>query len=137
MKANKLNPDQSILALDVGDVRVGLARANALAKLPEPLPATANNQAVIDHLKELVKEHNVGLLVVGIPRNLQGEETAQSRKIREFAKQLEALGIQYVFVDESLSSKRADRYLAENKRANADQDSVAACFILEEFFNTI
>ncbi len=133
----KLTPDQSILALDVGDARIGLARASAVARLPEPLKALNVTDSVIDDIKNVMIRENIGLLVVGIPRNLKGEETPQSQKIRNFAKNLEKSDTPMVFVDESLSSKRADSYLAGNKNARADQDSIAACFILEEFFTTI
>ena len=133
----KLSPDESILALDVGDARIGLARAGSLAKLPQPLKAIRNDENALRNLKQTIQAENIGLLVIGLPRNMKGEETAQSRKIREFAKSLDELGIESQFADESLSSKRADKYMAQNKKAAADQDSLAACFILEEYFNTI
>ena len=133
----QLTPNQSILALDVGDVRIGVARAGALAKLPEPLPTVKNDESIMSGLQKIIEDHQVGLIVVGLPRNLKGEETGQTAKIREFAERLDSLGVEYVFADESLSSKRADNYLRENKKSTADQDSLAACFILEEFFTTI
>lgn len=136
--ALQLNPDESYLALDVGKARIGLARAGAIARLPEPLQVIQNDEHVFETIASAMKEHNAPALIVGIPRNSKGEETDQSSTIRQFAEKLaNNLGVEIIFADESLSSKRADKYLFENKRASFDQDSVAACFILQEFFNTM
>lgn len=68
---------------------------------------------------------------------MSGELTQQSRKIRGFIDQLSSeLTIPVIVVDESLSSLRADEFLSQSKR-QYDQDSVAACYILEEYFTTI
>lgn len=134
---SSLSPDQSILGLDVGEARIGVARAGALARLSEPLPVIARNEKSVEAIAAVVEHENVGLIVVGLPRNLKGEETAQSRLIRAFAKKLDEVGKPVVFADESMSSVRADAYLTQTKRVKHDQDSIAACYILQEFFNTI
>lgn len=133
----RLTPDQSVLALDVGDARIGLARAGALAKIPEPLAALKNDNEFLLRLRQVIESENIGLIVIGLPRNMKGEETAQTQLVRQFAEKLRPIGVEMVFADESLSSKRADQYLAKNKKSKTDQDSLAACFILDEFFNTI
>lgn len=135
--ATKLNPSHSILALDIGDARIGVARAGAIARLPEPLETIANDSRVHNVVQDIASRENVGLIVIGLPRNMDGGETAQSRSIREFAARLgENMSQEIVFADESLSSVRADKYLSSRKHQDVSQDSVAACYILEEFFNT-
>lgn len=133
----KLNPSQSIIALDIGAARIGVARAGSIARLPEPLEAISNDDNVFDILKSIIEREEIGLVVIGIPRNLKGEETPQSQVIRDFASRLSGhIELEVVFVDESFSSKRADEYLKGLKKPDVSQDSVAACYILEEFFKT-
>ncbi len=134
----KLNPDQSYLAIDYGAAKVGLARAGAVARLPEPLPAVRMDKNLLVLIQQLVKEQNIGLVIIGLPRNLRGDETPQTHEVRTFADQIKNhISVPVVFADESLSSKRADAYLNAHKKAAVDQDSIAACFILQEFFTTM
>lgn len=132
-----MNPSHSlnIIGLDIGDAKIGVARSSTIAKLPEPLSALKNDDSFISNLQKLIDEFSVGLLVVGIPRNMKGEETKQSVKIREQAQDIKKSlsGIDIVFVDESLSSVRADDFL-KNSTKQYDQDSISACYILEEYF---
>jgi len=123
-----------ILGLDIGGRRIGVARASSIARLPEPLKALPNDDTFLPSLLEIMRQHQVKLLVVGIPRNLNGQLTEQSRLITDFVERLSGLvEIPIVSVDESLSSKRADDFLLSSKK-QFDQDSIAACYILEEYF---
>jgi putative Holliday junction resolvase len=124
-----------ILGLDVGDARVGVAIVNPVAKLPRPLQILANNDAVYDKILELVKHEAVNKIVVGLPRNMSGAETAQTQKIRKFATNLQAqTELPVVFADETLSSVRAESLqLPKGRSAGDPLDDVAACLILEEF----
>lgn len=135
--AKKLPTDGSVLGLDIGDKRIGLALASVVARLPKPIETFNNDEHLIAKLQKIIEQESISLLVVGVPRNLEGEETSQSHKIRligeGIARQLDK---EIVFVDESFSSKRADNYLAQNKGQVIAQDSIAACFILDEFFIT-
>lgn len=124
----------NILALDVGDARVGVAIASTIARLPRPLDILQNEPAITDKIKQLAAEQNVKTIVVGLPRNMAGEETKQSRISRQFAKELaESTGLSVVLSDESLSSKRAEQYGAGQRRPGEHLDDIAACFILEEY----
>lgn len=136
--AQKLPTSGSVLGLDIGDARVGLAVANVIARLPRPVETLPNDAQLVNSLKTVIQRESANLLVIGVPRSLEGLETAQSQAIRAKGTEIAAgLGLEAVFVDESLSSKRADQYLADNKKSHAPQDSIAACFILEEFLGTI
>jgi putative Holliday junction resolvase len=74
-------------------------------------------------------------VIVGLPRSLEGNETEQTQKAREFGERLKSqVRADVAFADETLSSVRAQDYLKDNKRSEKDIDSIAACFILEEFF---
>ena len=130
------NRNMSIIALDIGDKRIGVARASSVAKLPEPLDHILNDQNFINNLADIINAHSADILVVGIPRNASGLETSQSRKIREFTADLtKQTGLPVTYVDESLSSVRADEFLATSKKA-VSQDSIAACYILQEYLES-
>lgn len=133
--AAALSP-RRILALDVGDVRVGMAVGSTVAKLPSPIETLKRDDTFWEKLTGILEREEVNGVVVGLPRNMSGEETAQSALIRTFSLEFsEKTGFDVSFVDESLSSHRADTYLQENNSSRAAQDSLAAAFILQEYFD--
>ena len=132
---NQPNHRGNIVGLDVGDARIGVARAHTIAKIPEPLKPINNDENFTANLSKLLQEQSTSTVVVGIPRNMSGQETEQSRKIRTFIDGVKQklTDVNFVFVDESLSSKRADEYMKTNG-TNTSQDSISACYILQEYF---
>lgn len=138
--SNKLTEHQLptsgyVLGLDVGGKRIGAALTSVLARIPQPLPAIDADEKPYEEIMQIAQKEDVRLIVVGLPRNLSGEETAQSREIRQFAAGLaEITDTPIAFADESLSSVRAEDLSKHTEFKNASPDSLAACFILEEFF---
>lgn len=128
---------KNILAIDVGEVRIGLAVANTIAQLPRPLFIIDNNENVFDEIKKIIKENSVDTIVVGLPRNMSGEETKQSEFSRDFAKSLQkATGKKVIFEDEGLTTNLA-RESNYPKDPSGYLDSIAACIILEEHLKRI
>lgn len=126
----------NILGLDIGDTRIGVARANTVAKLPEPLCTLLNDNSFINKLNDLVKEHSIDLLVVGLPRNMSGKETAQTAKVKQFVKhKLNSYSV--VFQDETLTSVVADQRLGQKRVSKDKIDAEAACIILEDYLNEV
>ncbi len=125
-----------VLGLDIGDARTGLASASVIARLPEPIETLLSLDSLFEQLLLIIEREQAELIVIGLPRNMQGEETQQSKKIRTVGDKIAKVsGKPIVFVDESLSSRRADELLKTYK--GASQDSISACFILKEFFDTM
>lgn len=133
--AAQSTPEDYILAIDYGEARLGLAVAHEKAKLPQPLGVIPRENAV-QALKKIVEKEKIKTMVLGLPRNLSGEETAQTKTIRAFASKLKGeLNQTLVLVDESLSTVRAQEMAQEYGRNPKEPiDDIAACFILEEFF---
>lgn len=122
------------LALDVGEKRIGIARASAIARLAEPLSTLLVDGSEHEGLQKLINAEHIDLLVIGLPRGMEGQETAQTQSVRAYAKQLEALGVQMTFQDESLTSIKAEEALRrKGDYQKADVDSMAAALILEDF----
>jgi putative Holliday junction resolvase len=129
----------TILALDVGDVRIGVARANTVARLAEPLATLQASEAVYNQIAELCEQHDVTKVVIGLPRDMQGQETSQTTKVRDFADKLQpSLKQPIVFQDESLTSVKAEESLDAQKKGynKADVDAFAAAYILEDYLAT-
>jgi len=126
---------KKILALDVGDAHIGVALANTVARIPSPLAILENDLEVYSRIKDLIAEHDISLVVIGLPRNMAGEETVQSKTTRHFVDNLkDYINTKIVFADESLSSKRAEESGQKSPNSPKYLDDIAACFILEEYF---
>jgi putative holliday junction resolvase len=128
----------NLIALDVGDKKVGIARANSVARLPGPLTTLTRDDAFWPSLKKLLAEESAGVIVVGLPRSLSGNDTDQTKLTRTFVTELEGhVGLPVVMQDEALTSQKAEKELqARGKKfAKGDVDALAATFILEDYLN--
>lgn len=130
------NPNGSVIGLDVGERRIGVAIASKVARLPSPHGTIVNSSDVMSDIKRLVADESAIAVVVGLPRGLEGQETHQTKHVRDFAKKLETkLNVPIYFQDEALTSKLAEEELKNrgvgyNKE---DVDALAATYILRDF----
>lgn len=132
------NNTATVLALDVGERRIGVARANMIARLPEPLTTVPNDEGILTVIQTLVKDNKAGQLVVGRPRNQQGEETNQTRAVEAFVAKLEAvLDIPIAWQDESVTSVKAEAELQQRGgvTSKGDIDALAATYILDDYLS--
>lgn len=126
------------LALDVGEKRIGVALGNAIGRLARPAGVLQADGTEIVHLQHMLFEHNVDELVVGLPRNSNGDETKQSHVVRDFVTlRLRGLGLPVSFQDESATSVLAEEHLSQQKKsfAKGDVDALAASIILQDFLD--
>ena len=129
------------MALDIGGRRIGVALANAVARLPQPLTAVEVGESVFQELERLIKDHEVGHIVVGLPRNLRSEDTAQTTEVRNFVDKLKThlpTDVTLSWQDEALTSRLAEKELQARGKpfAKGDVDALAATYILEDYLNT-
>lgn len=125
-----------VLALDYGSARCGCALSDPTGTLATPIepvlrPATRRG---IGRLAELVREREVGRVVVGLPLSLSGADTAQTEETRAFAARLaERLGpdVPVELYDERLTTVQARRHESASARPKASLDSRAAAHLLE------
>src|SRR5260221_14275287 len=102
----------TILALDVGSARIGLALASNAARLASPRGALIHDEATIDQLRELCHREGVTHLVIGLPRGMSGQDTKQTALVQEFGDNLaHELGIPMTWQDEAVTSVRAEEEL--------------------------
>lgn len=124
------------IGVDVGTVRVGVARSDPFGMLATPVQTVRRGDGDLDEVLAIGAEHAATEYVVGLPIALSGRETASTGDAREFAERLAAASTVPVrLVDERLSSVSANAALrqagrtAKNSRSVVDQ--VAAVIILQ------
>ena len=129
---------KSVLSLDLGNKRIGIAGCDPLGITVTRLPALFRQDFNTD-LKELIarcKERNVQGLIIGLPLNQKGEETYQSKLCRKYGKRLaKSLDLPVAWVNEHSSSLEAiDKLNLKNDRSGKI-DSEAAAILLEQWLN--
>ncbi|HET9184744.1 MAG TPA: Holliday junction resolvase RuvX [Solirubrobacterales bacterium] len=119
-----------VLALDHGSVRIGCALSDPSGTLATPLPVIEPPEARA--VSELVAEHGVERVVVGLPLHLSGQEGSQAGLARSFCRELEAiLEVPVETYDERLTTRMADA--SRRAGAGAARDSLAAAHLLESY----
>jgi putative Holliday junction resolvase len=125
-----------VLALDYGNARIGVAIASTIARLPRPLTTLANSPEVFDAIVQLVGQEDVGLVVVGLPRTLDGGYSEQTHAAEAFGKQLAGrLGVPVEMADETLTSVDAEAELKGKPHSKGAVDALAATYILERYLS--
>lgn len=131
-----LSSSDSILALDVGAKRIGVASASAVARIAHPHSTIEHTADVMERIKQLVKSEQAVVMVVGLPRGLSGQETEQTRIVQAFGQELGAqLDLPLFWQDEAVTSEQAEAELKQRGKpyAKGDIDALAATYILEDF----
>jgi putative Holliday junction resolvase len=131
----------AVIGLDHGSRRIGVAVGDDAIGQAFPRPAVHRRNAGSDvaEIVALARAEGTTRVVVGLPRNMDGSEGSQAGAARAFGKQLTAIGLDVVFVDERLTSWEAgERLAAAGRRAErrtGEMDSAAACLILQEWLD--
>jgi putative Holliday junction resolvase len=131
-----LTSNSSIIALDIGERRIGVAAANAAARIPHPVTTILNDQAMVAALQTILKERDAAALVVGLPRGLNGQHTDQTRTVETFVTTLKQhITLPIYWQDEALTSHKAEAELNARQKAYTkdDVDALAATYILDDF----
>lgn len=133
------------LGIDYGDRRIGIAVSDDGQEVVFPRDYISNtgNEEVIQKIKALCEQEKISLIVVGLPLNMEGEDSEQTRKVRIFTDHLkEVVDAEIVLHDERLTTRRSDVILTSiNKRSNREEakkeeiDSIAASLILQNYLD--
>jgi len=126
---------KSILSLDVGEKRIGVAVGNTAIRIAMPIDTLEVDGTELERIAQLVVNEDVDTIVVGYPRNQSGEPTAQTQFAETFAKQLVDMVPHLKFQDESLTSVLAEQQLKSYGKpyTKGDIDAVAASLILQDY----
>ncbi len=133
-------PSGRRLAIDYGDVRIGLAISDTTALVASPLRTIKNSgdnsAAVIQEVASIIQDEAISVVYIGLPIHLSGGEGTSTEKVRDFAQELRshiASHIETRLVDERLSTKSAKNQARSmgKKLTRDDVDQMAAVAILE------
>jgi putative Holliday junction resolvase len=134
------------LGLDVGDRRIGIAISDPMGMLARPLKVMERQEDQIDinNILQIVADLQAGIIIVGLPRSMDGSYGTQSVKVQEFGEKLKTaapVGVEYR--DERLTTVSAKNLLeARGKKKTryvpkGEYDAAAAAVILQSYLNEI
>lgn len=129
-----------IMGIDYGDARTGIAISDLLCSIVGRTTVihSRNQGKTLLEIKQLVQENQVGEIVMGLPKNMDGTEGPRAQLCREFAKLVEEeTGLPVAFWDERRTTVEAHNILSEHnyhgKKRKNTVDAVAASLILEGY----
>ena len=133
-----------ILALDPGTKRVGIALSDELKIIAQPLEFIAAEPfaGVVDRLGELIRDKQVELILVGLPRNMDGSYGPAAQRVQDFIAALKgALTVPIRTWDERLTSAQANRVLIQGNvrrdKRKEKVDKMAAAILLQSYLDSL
>ena len=132
---------ERIMALDVGEARIGVALSDLLGMTAQPwgVVSSKGKDQGLDEIVTIIKENQVGSIVVGLPSSLHGTVGPQGEKVKAWAKELEKRLPEFPikFWDERYSTQEAIRTLSGSKKKDREKkgnrDVISAVLILQGF----
>jgi putative Holliday junction resolvase len=133
-----MSGSKSLIGLDVGQARIGVAVADTAVRIAVPFATIDVNGDELKEMARIAVAQRVDTIVVGYPRNQSGEPTAQTALVEDFAHGLGDMAAEIVFQDESLTSVMAEQRLKERggTYSKADIDAEAAVIILQDYLES-
>jgi len=127
-----------LMGIDFGEVRIGIALSDPLQIISQPYRVIPNNDNTISEIKDIIKSEEVRKIILGLPLNLDGEDTKKTLEVREFSEVLKNnVDIPVIFWDERYTTVEANEQLkymgygiAESRKVI---DKVAASIILKNY----
>lgn len=131
-----------ILAIDLGEKRIGLALSDALRVVAKPLHVfkRTSRQNDLSHYRTIIAEHEVTLVVMGLPTFLDGSDSDQTRWVRDYSAELaQNISVPLVFHDETYSTENARQRMRDlgysQKKRQQQRDAVAAAMFLQDYLD--
>lgn len=133
-----------ILGLDIGDKWIGVAITDELRLIAQPLKTIKriSNKVAYEEIYEIIKEHDIKDVVVGLPKNMNNTLGTQGEKVIKFAEKLKnKYRINLIYEDERMTTLMAEKVLIEGsvRRENRKKyiDKIAATYILKSYIDRI
>ena len=136
---------KKFIGLDVGDVRIGVAKSDPLGILATALEVIDRNLVnPVEIIKEILDDEGTKKIVVGLPKSLDGTKKRQVEKVEEFVEEMKKNipNIEVFMVDERYTTTEAEHYLKNYSKKNGKErrkvvDMVAASIILQKYLDTV
>jgi len=132
-----LQPQERLLGLDLGTKTIGLATSDLTRQIATPRETILRKKFTLD-----AQEENIGLLVLGLPLNMNGSEGPRAQATRAFARNLAKLTpLPLIYWDERLSTAAVERTMLEADLSRAKRsenvDKLAAAYILQSLLDAL
>ena len=133
----------SLLGIDHGDSRIGLAISDELGSFAHPYRTLQSGARVIDEIRAIVERVQISGIIIGFPKNMDGTLGPAAAKVKLFGEQLAQVlpTIKIIFWDERLTTREAQRALhAAGKNAKQSKkmiDQVAAQILLQNYMDSL
>ncbi len=136
---------KKFIGLDVGDVRIGVAKCDPLGILATALEVIDRNITdPMERIKEILSDEGTRKIVVGMPKSLDGTKNIQAEKVEKFISEMKEKieRIEVITVDERYTTTEAEHYLKNYSKKNGKErrkvvDMVAASIILQKYLDTL
>ena len=136
---------KKFIGLDVGDVRIGVAKCDPLGILATALEVIDRNVTdPIERIKEILSDEGTRKIVVGMPKSLDGTKNIQAEKVEKFISEMKEKieRIEVITVDERYKTTEAEHYLKNYSKKNGKErrkvvDMVADSIILQKYLDTL
>ena len=136
---------KKFIGLDVGDVRIGVAKCDPLGILATALEVIDRNITdPIERIKEILSDEGTRKIVVGMPKSLDGTKNLQAEKVEKFISEMKEKieRIEVIAVDERYTTTEAEHYLKNYSKKNGKErrkvvDMVAASIILQKYLDIL
>lgn len=136
---------KKFIGLDVGDVRIGVAKCDPLGILATALEVIDRNVTdPMERIKEILSDEGTRKIVVGLPKSLDGTKNIQAEKVEKFISEMKEKieRIEVITIDERYTTTEAEHYLKNYSKKNGKErrkvvDMVAASIILQKYLDTL
>ena len=130
----------AIIGLDVGNKHIGVAMAIGTVAIPIAVIKRTEEQVDLERIEALTRDYETELIVIGLPRSMDGSIGAQAELVLEFAKSLsDYIDIPIDMCDERLTTVIADRLMQESganrKKRKENIDALSAAVILQAYID--
>ena len=132
------------LGLDIGDKRIGVALSDPDGILASPFTIIncKNEMADMEAIADIVSQHQVGQIIVGLPHSMDGSLGKQAEKVKAFTEKLrDHIEVLIEFRDERLTTVSARRLMREantkKTKREARDDAIAAALILQDYLDQV
>lgn len=128
-----------LLGIDYGTERIGVALGDTEAGVAVPFETIDATAFAAERIAAIGKQEKIELVVMGLPKNLQGQEGKSASRARRLAEKIQSLGAKIVYEDERLSTQEVERAMKEYGKAKrgVDKDAAAAAIILQTYLDKI
>ena len=118
------------MGIDYGKKRIGAAMSDKEGQMAFPYAVIENNAKKFSVIGKICENENISKIVVGLPKNLKGEETEMTKEIQKFGRRLrQKIGLKIIFQNEMFSTKEAVQIQGRRQEIDAS----AAALILDSY----